>query len=522
MEAQASMNNPNDNSLASALAESIEFDWPSQARPEQLPPPGDWRTWLILSGRGWGKTRCGGEWVRSVMTGYTPLSRGLYRHMALIGQTAADARDTMLGDGKAPGEGSGLLQVCPKDFRPTYEPSKRRVTFPNGSICTLYNASEYDALRGPEHDGGWIDELAKFPYAQEVWDQYSFGLRRGKNPKTLITSTPRPSRLLKTIMSDPSTFVTRGRTIDNVKNLSASFIDSIMGRYAGTRLGRQELEGEVLEDTPGALWTAASIDAARIARSVMPGLKRIVVGVDPSVSNNENSDECGIIVAGIDGSGHAYVLEDCSGRMSPDEWARTAVRAYWRWHADRLVAETNQGALLVESTIRMVDPNVSFRAVFACKGKYVRAEPCSAVYEQGRVHHVGSFPILEDQMCGFTADLNRSSGSPDRVDSLVWCLTELMIEHNSFDHDMAVLTALYGNGQPPTGDALIDAGILKPKTDNGKRVRLRVPAGAGTTIYGGNTGRRYQTDADGIVEMTKEDADHLALRSWERVFADAR
>jgi phage terminase large subunit-like protein len=237
------MTNKSANELASALAESLEYDWPSQARPEQLPPPGIWRTWLILSGRGWGKTRCGGEWVRSVMTGTTPLSRGVYRHVALIGQTAADARDTMLGDGKAPGEGSGLLQVCPKDFRPTYEPSKRRVTFPNGSICTLYNASEYDALRGPEHDAGWIDELAKFPYAQEVWDQYSFGLRRGKNPKTLVTTTPRPSRLLKSIMSDPGTIITRGKTMDNALNMPAQFIADIMARYRNTRLDVRKFLG---------------------------------------------------------------------------------------------------------------------------------------------------------------------------------------------------------------------------------------------------------------------------------------
>ncbi len=364
--------------IARNFVEMAKFDWPHLARPSQLAPAGDWFAWLILAGRGFGKTRTGAEWVRSQVCGSTPLTGGRYRHIALVAETAADARDVMVGDGKGPGEGSGLLQVHPKDFRPIYESSRRRLTWPNGAIATLYNGTEPDQLRGPEHDGAWIDELAKFALAQDVWDQLQFGLRLGAQPRVLITTTPKPTKLLKAIIADPKTHVTRGRTADNIANLAPTFVSSIMARYAGTRLGRQELDAEVLSDTPGALWKLDDIEAARIRPADLPTLRRVVVAIDPAVTNNENSDETGIIVAGRADDGHAYVIADYSGKSSPDGWAREAIKAYHRHHADRVIAEVNNGGALVEATVRMVDPNVSYRAVHASRGKAVRAEPIAA------------------------------------------------------------------------------------------------------------------------------------------------
>lgn len=414
--------------IARHFREAAKFDWRHQARPEQLAPSGDWFAWMILAGRGFGKTRTGAEWVRENICGSTPLSPGKYKHVALIAETAADARDVMVGDGKGPGEGSGLLQVHPKDFMPVYESSKRRLTWKNGATATLYNATEPDQLRGPQHDAAWCDELAKWAHAQDTYDQLQFGLRLGVQPRMLITTTPKPIKLIKTIVADPRTHLTRGRTADNFANLAPSFVQSIMARYAGTRLGRQELDAEILEDTPGALWKLSDIEATRVTEA--PALRRIVVAIDPAVSNNENSDETGIIVAGRADDGHAYILADCSAKMSPDGWAREAVKAYHRWHADRIIAEVNNGGALVEATVRMVDPNVSYKAVHASRGKAVRAEPVAALYEQQRVHHVGQFPMLEDQMAAFTSDFDRGRAgySPDHVDALVWALTELMVE----------------------------------------------------------------------------------------------
>ena len=327
--------------IARHFIETAKYDWQHLARPEQLAPAGDWSCWLILAGRGFGKTRTGAEWVRSMMCGSTPLSAGKCRHIGLLAETAADARDVMVGSGRAPGQGSGLLQVHPKDFMPVYEISKDRLTWPNGAVATIYNATDPDQLRGPEHDGMWIDELAKFALAQEVWDQVLFGLRQGPQPRVLITTTPKPTKLLKAIIADPKTHVTRGRTADNVANLAPSFVSSIMARFQGSRLGRQELDGEVLSDTPGALWKLDDIEAARILPEQLPTLRRVVVAIDPAVSNNENSDETGIIVAGRADDGHAYVLADYSLKASPDGWAREAIKAYHRHHCDRVVAEVN-------------------------------------------------------------------------------------------------------------------------------------------------------------------------------------
>jgi phage terminase large subunit-like protein len=412
----------------------LEFRWKGwNARPSQLPPPGEWDNWLVLAGRGFGKTRTGAEWVRANMCGPTPLTGGRWRHLAIIAETAADARDVMVGDGKQPSDpkaGSGILQVHPKDFLPHYEPSKRRLTWPNGAAATLYNAVEPEQLRGPQHDAAWCDELCKWRYQQETWDQLEFGMRTGKNPQKLISTTPKPTLLLKAIIADPATVITRGSTFDNAANLAAKFLGRIKRKYEGTRLGRQELEAEVLDDLEGALWKRSVIDQYRVKLADIPPLARVVVAIDPNASSEENSNECGIVCVGLGEDGHGYVLDDVSAVYSPSEWAAEAISLYYARRADRIVAEINNGGEMVENTIRSVDLNVSYSSVWASRGKFIRAEPVSSLYEQGRVHHVGGFPQLEDQMCSFTVDFDRNTMgySPDRMDALVWALTELMVE----------------------------------------------------------------------------------------------
>lgn len=413
--------------------EQLRFSWDFWGRPHQFAPTGNWSNWLILAGRGFGKTRTGAEWVRANMCGPTPLAAGRWRHIALIAETGADARDVMVGDGKAasdPKAGSGLMQIHPKDFRPIYEPSKRRLTWPNGAVASIYNGTEPDQLRGPQHDAAWCDELAKWRYAQEAWDQLQFGLRTGKNPQVCITTTPRPIQLLKRIIAESGTVLTRGSTFDNSSNLAPKFLQTILHKYGGTRLGRQELEAELLEQAEGSLWKRDQIERLRVAEYQLPPLIRIVVAIDPNASSAEDANECGIVSAGLGDNGHAYVLDDISGVFAPNEWASRAIGLHRERRGDRIIAEINNGGEMVENTLRMVDPSVPYSAVWASRGKVTRAEPISALYEQGRVHHVGPFPRLEDQMCAFTIDFDRKEMgySPDRVDALVWALTELMIE----------------------------------------------------------------------------------------------
>lgn len=393
--------------LSDAEAAALLFDWPFWARPEQLPPAGDWQTWLVLAGRGWGKSKTGAEWVRET-------SRSVAR-IALVAPTAADARDTMVE-----GE-SGLLAVCPPRERPVYEPSKRRVTFPNGSRCYLYSGEEPDRLRGPQHGAAWCDELAAWEYASEAWDMLAFGLRLGPAPRVCVTTTPKPLKVLRDLLASPSCVTVRGTTYDNRANLPEAFFRDVVARYEGTRLGRQEIHAELLEDVPGALWTRADIDKARVVKA--GHLTRIVVAVDPSVTNTAESAECGIIVAGRDERGDVYVLADSSRRDSPLGWATAAVAAYHTHDADRVVAEVNNGGDLVEALIRQADPAVPYKAVRAVRGKTVRAEPVAALYEQGRVHHVGCYDTLEDQMCGYVP----GAKSPDRLDALVWAVSELAL-----------------------------------------------------------------------------------------------
>ncbi len=399
----------------------LDYDWYLHgARGSQKPPLGEWRVWLLIAGRGFGKTRTGAEFVRACV------AARLARRVALVAPTALDARNVMVE-----GE-SGLLSIGPAAERPDYEPSLHRLTWHNGAIATTYSADEPDRLRGPQHDFAWCDELAAWRYPA-AWDMLMFGLRVGADPRVVVTTTPRPIKLLRELLADPKVVTTRGRTIENQENLAPAFLDQIVRRYQGTRLGRQELDAEMLDDMPGALWQRGMIEATRT--SAHPELSRVVVAIDPAVSASEDADETGIIVAGRDAKGHGYVLADASGRYAPAEWARAAIAAYGAHQADRIVAEINNGGDMVEATLRMIDPNVPFSAVRAAHGKVARAEPVAALYEQGRIHHIGAFAQLEDQMCSFTSDFDRkaASYSPDRVDALVWALTELLVEPRAGD-----------------------------------------------------------------------------------------
>lgn len=408
--------------LPRSLQRELPYLWPFWAREDQLPPEGEWTAWVILGGRGAGKTRAGAEWVRARIEGSTPLAGGRCRRMALVAETVADARDVMVeGD-------SGLLAISPPDRRPRFEPSKRRLTWPNGAVALLFSAEDPESLRGPQFDGAWADELAKWRYGQETWDMLQFGLRLGPDPRQVVTTTPRPVAVLKALLADPHTRVTRASTYANRANLAPQFFERIVARYEGTRLGRQELEAELLDDDPDALWQRALLDRHRVAQPAE--LRRIVVAVDPPASTGPKADACGIVAAGLGVDGHGYVLADgtVQGR-TPQGWAEHAVALYHRFAADRLIGETNNGGDMIAAIVRQVDATVAFQSVRASHGKVARAEPVAALYEQGRIHHVGGLAALEDQMCAFTRgfDPKRAGWSPDRVDALVWALSALML-----------------------------------------------------------------------------------------------
>lgn len=392
------------------------FDWNAFARPNQLPPEGDWLTWLVLAGRGFGKTRCGAEWVRAEVTA----KRG--RRFALIAETQKDLEEVMVfGD-------SGILSVFPPDQKPKITKKPIRIEFHTGAVAYGYNATEPDQLRGPQFDRAWGDELAKWRYAKETFDQLQFGLRLGNSPRQIFTTTPRPIPVLKEILAASTTVITRGITTDNRENLAASFIKTIIDKYAGTRLGRQELSAEILDDVPDALWTRAALDRDRRRPEEIPPLKRIVVAIDPAAKKNETPDEgaaTGIVVAGVGEDNRGYVLDDATCRESPNGWARMAVACFDRYQGDCIVGEINNGGDMVASTVRAVRPQVPFREVHASRGKWVRAEPIAALYEQGRISHVGTFAQLEDEMVNFGPNGMVGGMSPDRVDALVWALTEL-------------------------------------------------------------------------------------------------
>jgi predicted phage terminase large subunit-like protein len=409
--------------LNGAAAQALAHDWEWLARPEQLAPAGDWRIWLMMAGRGFGKTRAGAEWVRRIAE-----ADGRAR-IALVGATLGEARSVMV-------EGpSGLLAVAPWWNRPAFSPALRRLIWPNGAMALLFGAAEPEALRGPQFSHGWADEIAKWPQAQAAWDNLMMGMRLGDRPRVLATTTPRPVPLVRGLVAREGgdVIVTRGRTADNVANLADGFVAAMEQSYGSTRLGRQELDGELIAEVEGALWSRELLDRCRVAH--VPEredgdalLSRVVVGVDPPAS--AHGDACGIVVAGLGPDGRAYVIADASvEKATPEGWARAVAHAAAVHGADRVIAEANNGGAMVESVLRAAEAALPVRLVHASRGKAARAEPVAALYEAGRVRHRGAFWALEDEMCGLVAGGGYvgPGRSPDRADALVWALTELML-----------------------------------------------------------------------------------------------
>jgi phage terminase large subunit-like protein len=425
-----------------AFAEALRGAWRRQARPEQLAPAGSWTTWVFCGGRGAGKTRSGGEWVLERVAAGD-------RYVHLIAPTAADVRDVML-------EGpSGILTIAPPHVRPIYQPSLRKVTWPNGAQALLFSSDEPDRLRGPQAGTAWIDELCAMRQAQDVLDTAMLGLRLGKDPRCLITTTPRPIKPFKALLAREGrdVVVTRSSSYRNRENLAPTFFAQIVAKYEGTRLGRQEIDAELLTDVPGALWQLERIEELRARKAPQP-LERVVVAIDPATTFGPDSDETGIIVIGLGADGCGYVLDDLSGRFPPSEWANRAIQAYRMYSADRIVGEVNNGGAMVEHTLRSVDPAIPFKAVHASRGKLTRAEPVSALYQQGRVHHVGVFGPLEDQLTSY--DGSRAGSSPDRLDALCWGAHELLL------------------GDPP-GGFIQTASLLPRPTTDGPRPPIDLP-----------------------------------------------
>ena len=412
--------------LSGAQLQALPYLFEFWALDHQLAPQGDWRTWVILGGRGAGKTRAGAEWVRSMVEGSRPRDPGIAKNVGLIGETMEQAREVMVF-----GE-SGILACSPPDRCPKWISGRQMLVWPNGAQARLYSAFDPERLRGPQFDAVWADELAKWPKAKDTWDMMQFGLGLGKKPRACVTRRPRNVEILKDLMARKSTVHTHATTQDNRAYLADSFLEEVQERYAGTRLGRQELDGVMLADVDGALWSSTALEAAIV--NTVPELDRIVVAVDPPAGANASSDACGIVVAGIVSQGPVsdwkiYVLEDASVQgVSPNEWAAAAIAAMDRHNADRMVAEVNQGGAMVEAIVRSINPSVSYRAVHATRGKAMRAEPVAALYEQGRVKHALGLGALEDEMCQMTAQGYAGAGSPDRVDALVWALTDLFLE----------------------------------------------------------------------------------------------
>lgn len=396
--------------LTEAEAEALLHDWRGfLARPEQIAPEGDWDIWLVLAGRGFGKTETGARWVKE------QVEAGV-KSIALIAETQKDLEEVMV---------ARILAVHPEGQKPSVRYKPVRITWPNGAVALGYNGTEPNQLRGPEFEAAWLDELAKYRHARETWDMLQFGMRVGNHPRQIVTTTPRATELIKAIVAgqEGKIAITHGKTTDNASNLAPSFLTKIRARYGGTRLGRQELNAEILGDLPGALWTMASLDAYRLREE--PKMARIVVAVDPAVTDNEESDEHGIIVVGLSDDQRGIVLEDASMTGSPGEWARRVASLYRTWGADAVVVEVNQGGDMVRHTLQTAAPNLSIREVRASRGKHIRAEPIAALYEQGRIAHVGAYPELETQMTQMTSGGYRGDGSPDRLDALVWGLSDL-------------------------------------------------------------------------------------------------
>ena len=409
-------------SLPPVVQRLLSEGWLGRAGDHQVPPDEDapWHGWLLLGGRGAGKTRAGAEWVTGLVGGVAGIAARPVGRIALVGETLADVRDVMIGGP------SGLMAIAPAGERPQWKPSLRRLEWPGGAVAHAFSAEDPDSLRGPQFEAAWCDELGKWRHAQETWDMLQFGLRLGDRPRQAVTTTPRSIPLIRRLMDDPSVATTRARTADNAANLSPSFLAQVTAAYGGTRLGRQELDGELIEDRPDALWSRDAIERARVAAA--PELSRIVVAVDPPASSGRGADACGIVAAGIDAAGEGYVLADETVQgVTPERWAARAVSLYRRLSADALVAETNQGGEMVAAVVRLVDPAVPVTTVVATRGKYARAEPVSTLYGQGRVRHVGAFPALEVELCDFGHGGLSGGRSPDRLDALVWAIHELML-----------------------------------------------------------------------------------------------
>jgi phage terminase large subunit-like protein len=505
--------------LTDEEADDLLHTWELWARPNQLEPEpllsnGElWTIWLILAGRGFGKTRTGSEtvikWART----------GACKRIALIAEDSADARDVMVE-----GE-SGIIACSPRNFRPKYEPSKRRLTWPNGAQATLFSAEDYDSLRGPQFDGAWCDELCKWRYAQEAWDNLMFGLRLGDHPRVIVTTTPRPIKVLKDIILRSDTVITKGTTMENLGNLAAPFRKAVVDKYLGTRIGRQELNAEILDDVPGALWSRTVLDETRIkpvdskTPIVLPWFQRIVVSVDPQKEWGEAAAETGIMVTGKDGNNHGYLLEDISLNGSPEEWGRAAVIAFDEWEADLLVYEANQGGEMVAAVLRAAAKSlkedglrtadfIPLKAVHATRGKYVRAEPVAQLYEQKKIHHVGTFPELEDQLCEYTPDGNMGY-SPDRMDALVWGFTELMV--GTIPHEG--LMDYYRQEAQAVANRL--SGNVKELPS--ASVSLQAPPGINTAF--GRDGTRYDLQGDGLFHVKEADVRSLEQAGFTRYFA---
>lgn len=409
-------------------AEQLQFitsSWLGMARADQWPPlnardGGPWTTWLVMGGRGAGKTRTGAEWVRGLALGEADFAVGPVGRIALVAETAADAREVMV-------EGvSGILAVHRRWDRPQWQPSRRRLEWKNGAVAQIFSAEDPESLRGPQFECAWLDEFAKWRHAEETFDMLQFGLRLGAHPRQLVTTTPRPIPILRKLIDDPHVAVSRAATMRNAENLAPGFLERMIARYAGTRLGRQEIEGLIIEERADALWSREMIEAARCA--VTPALKSIVVAIDPPASSSNRADNCGLIAAGIDEAGVVHILEDASiSAARPQKWARAAIALFEKLEADQLVAEVNQGGDMVEAVIREVDANAPVIKVRATRGKYLRAAPVAQLYEQGRVKHARPFPQLEDEMCAFGPDGLPGSRSPDRLDAMVWAVTALAL-----------------------------------------------------------------------------------------------
>lgn len=401
-------------SLTDRQLEELEYDWRFWARKNQIAPEGDWLTWLILAGRGFGKTESGANWIKEREASGA-------RHIALIAETQKDLEEVMV---------PRLVGLYPEGQKPTVRYSPVRITWPSGAKALGYNGTEPNQLRGPEFDTAWVDELAKYKKARDLWDMLQFTMRKGDLPQVLVTTTPRNIPVIKEIARDSTTVLTKGSTFDNVANLPKTFLDKLKKRYSGTRLGRQELEAEILEDLVGALWSRVEIDDHRVNPEQVPDLVRIVVAVDPSGTSGDEDegDSVGIVIAGKGVDGRGYVLADYTCKLGPNGWGRRAVDGFKKYRADRVVGESNFGGAMVEHVIRTVDKDIPYKPVHASRGKVIRAEPVAALYEQGKVSHAGEFDELEDQMCYFGPEGYVGEGSPDRADALVWALTELMVE----------------------------------------------------------------------------------------------